>query len=257
MKVMLTLLRRFLAILAVPFALGTLPSMARAAILPVAVAANFAEPAKRLAAAFQLQTGDALALSFGASGGFVTQISQGAPYEIFLSADAVRPEKLVAQGLGVPGTRFAYATGKLALWSAQPGFVDAQGAVLRAGKFNHIAIANPKAAPYGAAAMQTLQALGLSSALAPKIVMGESIAQTYQFVASANAELGFVAYSQIIEGKGGSSWLVPQTMYTPIVQDAVLLKPGANDPAAKAFLAYLQSPAARAVIRSYGYSTAP
>lgn len=234
-----------------------LPAAARASTTSIAVAANFTDPAKQLAANFEKKTGDTLVLSFGASGNFVTQITQGAPFEVFLSADAARPKKLVASGLGVPGSVFTYATGKLVLWSAKPGFVDAAGKVLSSGKFTHIAIANPKTAPYGEAGVQTLQALGVYTELTPKIVTGESINQAYQFTASGNAELGFVALSQVIKSKAGSEWLVPQSLYKPIIQDAVLLKPGANDPAAKAFLAYLQTPEALAIIRSYGYATAP
>ena len=234
-----------------------LPAQARAAETSIAVAANFTVPAKQLAAAFQRQTGDALALSFGSSGQFMAQITQGAPYEVFLSADAARPQKLETMGLGVPGSCFTYAVGKLVLWSAEPGLIDPEGKVLSSSKFTHIAIANPTSAPYGAAALETLKALGLLATVTPKIVTGESITQTYQFIASSNAELGFVALSQVIQSKKGSEWLVPQTMYTPIKQDAVLLKAGENDPVAKAFLAYLKTPAALAVIRGYGYATAP
>ena len=246
--------RRMAALLAVFLLLGAVP--ARAASIAVAVAANFTQPAKQLAANFQLATGDTVVLSFGASGTFFTQITQSAPFEIFLSADATRPQKLVAMGLGVPGTCFTYATGKLVLWSATPGFVDGQGKVLSSGKFKHLAIANPVSAPYGAAAIETLKALGVYNSVAPLIVTGESINQTYEFTASGNAELGFVALSQVIKAQKGSAWKVPQSLYKPITQDAVLLKPGANDKAAQAFLAYLKTPAALAIIRSYGYETA-
>jgi molybdate transport system substrate-binding protein len=221
------------------------------------VAANFTAPAKQLAASFQLKTGNALVLSFGSSGQIVAQITQGAPYEVFLSADAARPKKLAASGLADPASVFTYAIGKLVLWSATPGFVDDKGAVLASSKFTHIAIANPAAAPYGAAGIETLKALGLYASVSPKIVTGENITQTYQFTASGNAELGFVALSQVIKAKKGSQWLVPQSLYKPITQDAVLLKPGETDPVAKAFLAYLKTPEALKVIRSYGYDTAP
>ena len=230
---------------------------ARAAAVAVAVAANFTAPAQALAAGFQRATGDTLVLSFGPSGPFVTQISQGAPFEVFLSADAARPKKLAATGLGVPGSVFTYAIGKLVLWSAMPGLVDDHGKVLSTGTFAHIAIADPKTAPYGAAGVAVMQKLGVYTALAGKLVTGESVTQAYQFVATGNAELGFVALSQVIKAKKGSEWLVPQSLYTPIIQDAVLLQPGAKDPAARAFLAYLKTPAALAVIRSYGYATAP
>jgi molybdate transport system substrate-binding protein len=243
----------FVACSAAALLLGA--AQARAASVPVAVAANFTAPAKELAADFQKKTGDSLVLSFGSSGQFYTQITQGAPFEVFLSADSARPKKLVADGLGVEGSNFTYAIGKLALWSATPGLVDDQGSVLSAGKFAHLAIANPKTAPYGAAAVETLKALGLYDELSPKFVTGESINQAYQFVASGNAELGFVALSQIIKDQKGSEWLVPQKLYTPIAQDAVLLKKGADDKAAQAFLDYLKTPEAQAVIRSYGYDT--
>lgn len=228
---------------------------ALASDVPVAVAANFTAPAKELATIFHTKTGDTLVLSFGSSGQFYTQIKQGAPFEVFLSADAARPKKAVAYGLAVPGTVFTYAVGKLVLWSADPKLVDADGMVLHDGNFIHIANADPGAAPYGAAGMQTMKALDVYNELAPKIVTGQSITQTYQFVASGNAELGFVALSQVVKSKKGSEWIVPQTLYSPILQDAVLLKTGANDPGAKAFLAFLKSPAALKIIRSYGYTT--
>jgi molybdate transport system substrate-binding protein len=243
------------AALAATLLLGAAP--ARAATVAVAVAANFTAPAKQLAAAYQQKTGNAVVLSFGASGNFFAQITQGAPFEVFLSADAARPQKLAANGLGVPGSVFTYAIGKLVLWSAKPGFVDDQGKVLSGGKFTHIAIADPKAAPYGAAAVEAMQALGVYATLTPLIVTGESINQAYEFTASGNADLGFVALSQVIKSDKGSQWLVPQNLYKPIMQDAVLLKPGADDPAAKGFLAYLKTPEALAIIHSYGYATAP
>lgn len=237
--------------------LATLPAPARAAVTSIAVAANFTVPAKRLAAAFALKTGDNVVLSFGSSGQFVTEITQGAPYEVFLSADAARPTKLAAMGLADKSSLFTYAIGKLVLYSAKPGYVDAAGKVLASGSFAHIAIADPKAAPYGAAGIETLKTLGLYEAAAPKVVIGKSIAQTYEFVATGNAELGFVALSQVITAKYGSQWLVPAADYTPIIQDAVLLKAGESDPVAKAFLAYVKTPEALAVIRSYGYATKP
>lgn len=237
--------------------LAALPAPARAASTAIAVAANFTEPAKRLAAAFELKTGDNVVLSFGASGQFATEITQGAPYEVFLSADIAKPKALIAAGLAGKSSLFTYAVGKLVLYSAKPGYVDAQGKVLSGGTFAHIAIADPKAAPYGKAGIETLKTLGLYDAVAPKIVIGKSIAQTYQFIATGNAELGFVALSQVINTKGGSQWLVPAADYKPIIQDAVLLKEGENDPVAKAFLAYLKTPEALAVIRSYGYTTKP
>lgn len=233
--------------------LSFVPALARAADLPVAVAANFTEPAREIAAAFQARTGQAVALSFGASGQFYAQISHGAPYEVFLSADAERPRQAEQEGFGVPGTRFTYAVGRLVLFSRTPGLVDGAGKVLSSARFQKLAIADPAAAPYGAAALETLRRLGLHEALKPRIVQGGSIAQTYQFVDSGAAELGFVALSQVIRTPGGSRWLVPAADHGPITQDAILLQPGAGDPAARAFLAFLKSPAAVAIIRKYGY----
>lgn len=229
---------------------------ARAGDVLVAVAANFAGPAARIGEGFTAATGHTLKLSAGATGKLRSQISAGAPFEVLLAADDETPEKLVAEGHAVAGSQFTYAIGKLVLWSAQPGYVDRQGAVLAAGNFTHLAIANPKVAPYGAAAMDVLKARGLTEALAPKLVTGESIGQTYQFVATGNAELGFVALSQVAApGKPvtGSYWLVPASLYGAIRQDAVLLKPGAANPAAAALLEYLKSEPARRVIQDHGY----
>jgi len=230
-----------------------LASQACAGDVPVAVAANFTEPAKEIAAAFQKATGNTAVLSFGPSGGFYAQISHGAPFEVFLSADDERPKKAETEGFAVTGTRFTYAVGRLVLYSRTPGLVDDKGQVLSAGRFDKLAIADPGAAPYGQAAIETLTRLGLYDRLKPRIVQGSSIAQAYEFTASGAAELGFVAQSQVIKVQGGSRWLVPESLHSPIVQDAVLLKPGANDPAAKAFMAFLQSPPAREIIRRYGY----
>lgn len=226
---------------------------ALAADLQVAVAANFTEPAKAIAAAFTARTGAHLALSFGSSGQFYTQIAQGAPFEVLLSADADRPVRIEREGLGVAGTRFTYAVGQLVLWSRTPGLVDGQGAVLAKGDFHALAIADPALAPYGAAAMQTLNKLGLLGRVEARIVKGSSITQAYQFTQTGAAELGFVALSQVINEPGGSRWIVPATDYAPIEQQAILLKPGADDPAAKAFLAFLKGPEGLAVIRRYGY----
>ena len=230
---------------------------AHADTVQVAVAANFTEPAKALAEVLAKTTGHEAKLSFGATGAFYTQIKNGAPFDVFLAADDERPLKLEKEGDTVPGTRFTYATGQLVLWSAKPGVVDDQGAVLKSGQFNKLAIANPKLAPYGAAAVQTMEKLGLAAALQPKLVTGESIGQTYTFIATGNAELGFVALSQVLEGgklKGGSAWIVPAKYHEPIVQDAVVLKRAANNPAAKAWMALLHSAGAKDLIRSYGYA---
>jgi molybdate transport system substrate-binding protein len=219
----------------------------------VAVAANFTDTAKELAAAYQKKTGNTVTMSFGSSGNFLSQIEQGAPFEVFLSADAERPVKLEAEGLGIKGTRFVYAYGTLVLWSATPGFVDNKGAVLAKSQFEHISIADPAAAPYGVAAVETMKKLGLYDKLQPKIVKGTSIAQAYTFVNSGSAELGFVALSQIYKFPRGSVWYVPKDYYTPIDQQAILLKPGENDPAARAYLDFLKSPEAVKIIKSYGY----
>jgi len=245
------------------------------------VAANFATPMARIAESFTAATGHVVKLSSGSTGKFYSQIVAGAPFELLLAADDTTPRRLVDEGHAVGSSRFTFATGRLVLWSATPGFVDAQGAVLTSGRFAHLAIANPKVAPYGRAAMQVLRARGLADTLAPKLVTGESVAQAFQFVATGNAELGFVALSQVIAagppqgdqrplggpapkapggptsgpGKpaGGSSWRVPESMHAPILQDAVLLKPGESNPAAAALLAYLKSAPARDLMRSFGY----
>jgi molybdate transport system substrate-binding protein len=222
----------------------------------VAVAANFTAPAKLIANDFEKATGHKAMLSFGATGKLYAQIKNGAPFEVLLSADASTPEKLEKEGAAVPGSRFTYAVGRLVLWSAKPGFVDDQGKVLKQGDFHHLAIANPKTAPYGAAAVDVLTTLKLLDATEPKLVQGENIAQAHQFVVSGNAELGFVALSQVTsDGKigSGSAWLVPQQLYKPIRQDAVLLKPGSHNAAAVAWLDYLKGNKARAVIEAFGY----
>ena len=226
---------------------------ALAADTQVAVAANFTEPAKEIATAFKAATGHTAILSFGSSGQFYAQMARGAPYEVFLSADADRPKKAEQDGLGVPGARFTYAVGRLVLYSKTPGLVDGAGAVLAAGRFNKLSIADPAAAPYGAAAVQTMQKLGVYGALKPKIVTGSSITQAYQFVETGAAELGFVAYSQVINVPGGSRWLVPAADHAPIDQQAILLYTGQNNVAAKAFLSFLKSPASVAIIKKYGY----
>lgn len=226
---------------------------AQAADITVAVAANFTAPAKEIAAAFQGKTGFTADLSFGSSGQLYAQIANGAPFDIFLSADAERPLQAEKAGLAVAGTRFTYAVGKLVLWSATPGLVDDAGSVLAKGNFNHIAIANPTQAPYGAAAQQVLKAKHLDAQLSPKIVTGENIGQTFQFIASGNAELGFVALSQLADNNSGSRWVVPETLYSPILQDGALLKTGGDKKAARAFLDFLKGPEAAKIIQRFGY----
>ena len=228
---------------------------ATAAEVQVAVAANFTEPAKEIASAFEARTHDHVALSFGSSGQFYTQIANGAPFEVFLSADAERPAQAEKEGLAVPGTRFTYAVGRLVLFSKTAGLVDGRGAVLKSGKFEKLSIADPALAPYGAAAVQTMTRLGVYDAIKPKLVTGSSINQAYQFVDSGAAELGFVALSQVIAQPGGSRWVVPEADHAPILQQAVLLKTGEADRAARAFLAFLKGPEARRIIRRFGYGT--
>jgi molybdate transport system substrate-binding protein len=247
--------RRLLA--ASPFLLAAIaPLPAHADVVHVAVAANFTEPAKEIARAFERQTRHQAVLSFGASGVFYTQIANGAPFEVLLSADADRPIAAERARLAVPGTRFTYATGRLVLYSIRPGLVDPAGGVLRRGNFAKLAIADPALAPYGAAAVETMRRMGVGGPLAPKIVKGTSITQAYQFVATGAADLGFVALSEVAAKPGGSRWIVPERLHAPIAQQAVLLNTGAANPAARAFLAFLKTDPARAIIRRYGYLVA-
>lgn len=243
---------RITALLSVVLAL-VFASPALAAEVKVAVAANFAEPAREIAARFKARTGHDAVLSVGSSGQFYAQIANGAPFGVFLSADRERPEKAEAEGLGVPGSRFTYAVGRLVLYSKTPRLVDGRGAVLKTGRFSKIAIADPKTAPYGVAAVETMRKLGVHDALSPKLVQGTSITQAYQFIDTGAAELGFVALSQVVAVKGGSRWTVPAANHTPIDQQAVLLKTAAGDPAARAFMSFLRSAEVRAIIRKYGY----
>lgn len=236
--------------------IAALPAMLRAETVQVAVAANFTAPMKVIAEQFEKDTGHKAQLSFGATGKFYAQIRSGAPFGLFLSADGETPAKLDQEGATVAGSRFTYATGRLALWSPKDGAVDAQGEVLKKNAFRSIAIAAPKLAPYGAAAVETLTKMGLAGAVSPKFVQGESIGQAYSFVATGNAELGFVALSQVYENgkfKGGSGWIVPDGLHAPLRQDAVLLAKGKGNAAAVALAAYLQGDKAKAVIRLYGY----
>lgn len=249
-----SVLRTVLALLGLPLAAL---HAARADTVPVAVAANFTAPMQKIAAAFEADTGHRVELSFGATGKFYAQISHGAPFQVLLAADDTTPARLEREGRAVAHTRFTYAIGTLVLWSAQPGYVDAQGAVLKTGDFKHLALANPKLAPYGLAATQVLDKLGLTAQLQPRFVQGENIAQTFQFVATGNAPLGFVALSQVMEDgriRTGSAWQVPASLHDPIRQDAVLLLPGKDAPAARALMNYLRSDKSRAVVQAYGYS---
>ena len=230
--------------------------LARAETVQVAVASNFAAPMQRIVAAFEKDTGHKTALSLGATGKFYAQVRNGAPFAVLLAADDETPARMQKEGLAVTGSAFTYAIGQLVLWSADSSVVDAQGAVLNAPLNGKLALADPKLAPYGAAALQVLQQRGLADKLRPHFVLGENIAQTFQFVKTGNASMGFVALSQVMQdGKvtSGSAWLVPAALHEPIRQDAVLLRQGADNPAAKALLQYLRTDAARAVIRACGY----
>lgn len=231
-------------------------SAAQADEVQVAVAANFTAPIQAIAKGFEKDTGHRLVAAFGATGQFYAQIKNGAPFEVFLSADDVTAAKLEREGAAVQGSRFTYAVGTLALWSAKPDVVDDQGEVLKRQSYRHLSIANPKTAPYGLAATQVLDKLGLSEATRLRLVEGQSITQAYQFVSSGNAELGFVALSQIYkDGKlsSGSAWIVPAALHDPIRQDAVILEKGRNNVAAQALVDYLKGPKAAQIIKSFGY----
>ena len=247
----LTCLRLFLTVV-----LLVVVSTSEAATVLVAVASNFTKPMTEIAAEFEKATGHSANLSFGSTGKFVAQLENGGPFEILLAADEKAPEKLEKAGLTVEGSRFIYALGKLVLWSAKPGYVDDQGKILESGDFKHVALADPKLAPYGAAAIELLKSRNLLTKLQPLFVLGENIAQTYQFISTSNAELGFIALSQVIEnGKiaTGSGWIIPSDQYSPIKQGAVLMKQGAENPAAPALMNFLKSAPALAIIEKYGY----
>jgi molybdate transport system substrate-binding protein len=232
--------------------LASMAGPAKAGQTNVAVAANFTEPAKQIAALFKQKTGHEAILSFGASGAFFSQITHDAPFQVFLSADEDRPKAAIDGGYAVSESLFTYAVGKLALWSKVVDVTKGDEA-LKAGAFAKLSIANPNAAPYGSAAIEAMKALGVYEALKPKIVQGASIAQAFQFVDTRNAEVGFIALSQLYGVTDGTRWLVPQELYSPIRQDAVLLKKGADDVASKAFLEFLKGPEARAIIEKFGY----
>lgn len=231
-------------------------AVAQAASVQVAVAANMAAPLQALLPGFQRDSGHSAVVVLGSTGKLYAQIHHGAPLELLVSADAATPERLETEKMAVAGTRTTYAIGRLGLWSPRKDMVDAQGRVLQNGSFQHLALANPATAPYGAAAVQAMERLGVRARLQPRWVLGESVAQAYQFVASGNAALGFVALSQVWQGgqlRAGSLWLVPQSLHAPLRQDAVLLQRGQHNPAAVALLAYLRSEAAQTVLRSFGY----
>jgi len=229
-------------------------SLSQAAETNVAVAANFTDPAKEIAEIFKQKTGHEAELSFGATGNFYNQIKEGAPFDVFLAADSRRPKLAIEEGFGVEGTSFTYAIGTLVLWSSEEGKIDGEQSLKQA-DITHIAYANPDAAPYGKAAVETLEHLGLFAAVKDKLVEGQNIAQAFQFVKTGNAEIGFVALSQVVN-EGGSRWVIPQDYYDPITQDAVLLKVGAENEAARAFLDFLKTDEALTIIKKYGYGTA-
>jgi molybdate transport system substrate-binding protein len=218
----------------------------------VAVAANFTEAAKEIGALFEKETGDRVIFSFGSTGQLYAQITQGAPFDVLVSADDERTKTAIKEGNGVAGTDFTYAVGKLVLFSTDAKLVSG-AATLKKGAFEKIAIANPVIAPYGAAAVETMKALGVYDALSAKIVQGQNITQTYQFVATGNAQLGFVALAQLAGKNAGSRWVVPEKLHPPIAQDAVLTQHGASNKAARAFLSFLKGPKAKAVIEKFGY----
>lgn len=231
-------------------------TLTSAAEIKVAVAANFAQTLKEISTIFEKDTGHKLAITQGSTGKLYAQISQGAPFEIFLSADDETPEKLITDGKAIQGTRFTYAIGRLALWSPKPDLVDDGGSVLKTDKFRFLAIANARVAPYGRAAVQVMQKLGVLASIEPRVVQGESITQTFQFVSTGNAQLGFVALSQISENgkiKTGSAWIVPENMHEQLRQDAVLLNPGKDSGAATALLNFLKSDKAKKIISAHGY----
>ena len=238
------------------FLIACLAPASGAAEVSVAVAANFTAPMQKIAAAFEQASGHRAALAFGSTGRFYAQVRNGAPFQVLLAADDETPQRLEQEGLAVPGTRFTYAIGRLVLWSATPAVVDAQGEVLRKPGEGRIAIADPRLAPYGAAAVEVMRKLGVAQALQPRLVQGESIGQAFQFTSTGNAAMGFVALSQVMsDGRisRGSWWVVPAALHTPIRQDAVLLPPGRDNPAARALLEFLRGDAAQAILRAHGY----
>lgn len=242
--------------LMISFLLVLFTTLVNAETTLVAVASNFTKPMTEIATEFEKSTGHSAKLSFGSSGKFVSQFQNGAPFEVFLSADDKSPAKLQQSGFAVEKSDFTYALGKLVLWSGAANYVDDKGAILEKGGFKHLSLADPKLAPYGTAAIDVLKSKNLLEKIQPLFVLGENISQAHQFISTGNAELGFVALSQVAEnGKfsSGSGWIVPQNLYAPIKQNAVLLKTGEENPAAKALLDYLKTAPAKAIIQKYGY----
>jgi molybdate transport system substrate-binding protein len=246
-------MKRFLLSLMVFLCLAVTPALAEEVL--VAVAANFVPPFREVASEFEKATGHTVQVASGATGGFYTQIKNGAPFDVFFSADNERPKLLEDEGLGVKGSRFTYAIGRLVLWSPDPSLIKGED-TLRSASFKRLAIANPKTAPYGMAAMQAMQKLGVWESIQPRLVMGEGLGQTMGFIESGNAQLGFLALSQVLDpkimGKGGR-WDVPVDMHEPIQQDVVLLTKGKDNAAAKALMEFMEGPQAKAIIVRYGY----
>jgi len=237
------------------FTLLLMAPATRSETIHIAVAANFTDAAGVLATRFEAQSGHNVKLSFGSTGKLYAQISHGAPFEVFLAADKARPVRLCDEGMALKESRFTYAIGKLVLWSAEENRFGDGEAALKQGNFRRLAIANPKTAPYGLAAQQLLQHLGAWEPLSDRLVRGDSIAQTFQFTATGNAEVGLVAASQVMAWPHkGSQWVVPQAYYQPIEQQAVVLKRGENSTAAQTFMRFLRSDEAKAVIRDFGYA---
>ncbi len=245
------ILRRAGLALVLPFALA---ASAQAETLTVAVAANFKKPAEEIGAAFKAKTGDEVKYAFGATGQFAAQIRNGAPFDILLAADDTTAPALAKDGLALASSNFVYARGTLVLYSTTLPLKEQGEQILRKGDFAHVSIANPKTAPYGTAAIEAMKKMGVYDALKPKIVEGSNIGQTFDFVATGNAQAGFVALSQAIGAGKGQWWVVPQADYAPIDQSAILLKPGENKTVAKAYLDFLRGPEARTVIEKYGYT---
>jgi molybdate transport system substrate-binding protein len=229
----------------------------QAAEVTVAVASNFSLPMRKIVAQFEADFGHKVRLSFGSTGAFYSQIKNGGPFHLLVAADQETPARLEKEGLGLAGTRFTYAQGRLVLWSRQAGLVDREGEILKAGHFQKLALANPKLAPYGVAAMETLSSMGLTEQLKSKFVQGENISQAYQFVETENAQIGFVAMSQVFfESKllKGSAWIVPPQLHSPIQQDAILLLAGQKNSVAIELMRYLKTDKAMSVMSAYGYS---
>lgn len=249
--------QRLITIAMVAVALTT--PIAKAATVKLAVATNFTDAMKQIATAFEQDTGHQSKVSYASSGKLFAQIQHGAPYDVFLSADTDKPVQLAQKQLAIGSSRFTYAQGQLVLWAPGLSLVTSNiQSTLSEAKFAHFAIANAKLAPYGVAAMETLKTMGVYQTLKPKLVQGENIGQTYQYIHSRNAQMGFVAYAQLIKTghhKGDDYWIVDNQWHAPIEQTAILLTQAKNSDAAKAFMRYLQSPKAKAIIKAFGYNT--